>query len=97
MWGYNNAGQLGQGNTTAQSSPVQVGAGTDWLRISLGNRFALATKTNGTLWAWGDGGSTGFLGLGNNTDYSSPVQVGSEADWKFVSAGGINSLGLREI
>ena len=48
----------------------------------------LATKTDGTLWAWGNGY---YGGLGNNTSYpsgfnfSSPVQVGTSTDWDISS------------
>ena len=52
MWGYNNKGQLGQGNTTTYSSPVQVGALTDWLILAAGYIYSTAIKTDGTLWAW---------------------------------------------
>jgi alpha-tubulin suppressor-like RCC1 family protein len=50
-WGYGSSGQLGQNNTTNVSSPVQI-PGTSWSSISGGNH-SLATKTDGTLWAWG--------------------------------------------
>jgi len=56
-WGANLAGQLGLNNTTYYSSPVQVGALTNWSsgvgKIATGSRFALAIKTDGTLWSWG--------------------------------------------
>jgi alpha-tubulin suppressor-like RCC1 family protein len=52
--GCNNSyGRLGQNNTTNVSSPVQI-PGTTWSSISGGsNAHSLATKTDGTLWAWG--------------------------------------------
>jgi alpha-tubulin suppressor-like RCC1 family protein len=34
MWGYNNTGELGQNDRVNRSSPVQVGANTDWVVIS---------------------------------------------------------------
>ena len=34
-WGVNSSGQLGQGNTTHRSSPVQVGALTNWSSINV--------------------------------------------------------------
>jgi alpha-tubulin suppressor-like RCC1 family protein len=40
----------------------------------------LCTKTDGTLWTWGEGGS-GELGLGGLTNRSSPVQIGSLTNW----------------
>ena len=39
-----------------------------------------AIKTDGTLWTWGSG-KNGGLGLGNTTNYSSPVQIGSLTTW----------------
>ena len=39
-----------------------------------------------TLWAWGDN-SFAELGLGNQTNYSSPVQVGSLTNWSTVCFG----------
>jgi alpha-tubulin suppressor-like RCC1 family protein len=42
-WGRNNVGQLGQGNTTNRSSPVQVGALTTWLRVASSNRSKFGT------------------------------------------------------
>jgi len=45
------------------------------------------------LWAWGDGGD-GRLGLGNTTDYSSPVQVGA-ANWSSIASGTSHTLALH--
>jgi alpha-tubulin suppressor-like RCC1 family protein len=36
-WGYNPYGNLGLGNTTDRSSPVQVGALTSWTTIGAGS------------------------------------------------------------
>ena len=52
-WGGNDYGQLGLGDTTNISSPVQVGHLTDWNEVSAGYDHILSIKTDGTLWAWG--------------------------------------------
>jgi alpha-tubulin suppressor-like RCC1 family protein len=83
-WGRNNNGQLGLGNTTNYSSPKQVGALTDWLKVSGGFQWFFAIKQNGTLWAWGDN-NRGQLGQGNTTNYSSPKQIGALTNWKTLS------------
>lgn len=83
-WGYNFSGALGLGNTTDRSSPVQVGALTNWQKVSAMGNAVLAVKTDGTLWAWGRN-TYGQLGLGNTTVYSSPKQVGSLTDWAEVA------------
>lgn len=92
-WGYNGNGQLGQNNTTYQSSPVQVGALTNWRSASGGSGFCAAIKTDGTLWSWGFG-FQGPLGLGDTVNRSSPVQVGALTTWTIVSAASVGSFCL---
>ena len=89
-WGRNTSGQLGQGNTTGLSSPVQIGDHV-WNYIQ-GSDYDESTchiagiKTDGTLWTWGEN-SYGTLGHGNTTNLSSPVQVGSLTTWYSARAG----------
>lgn len=88
-WGNNSDGQLGQGNTTFRSSPVQVGSTAIWKRIDAGGEVAIGIQTNNTLWTWGQN-NFGQLGLGNSgagTNRSSPVQVGTATDWLAAAAG----------
>ena len=94
-WGSNNTiGQLGLGNTTAYSSPKQVGALTNWLETAAGYRFCMSSKTDGTLWSWGLN-NQGQLGLGNTTNYSSPKQVGSLANWGAIGCSMNSSFALE--
>ena len=94
-WGRSYYGQLGHGNTTNLSSPVQVGSLTDWDIVNGFAGHCVALKTNGTLWVWGNG-DAGQLCQGehgDDADHSSPVQVGSDTDWKAInnSYGNCNS------
>lgn len=97
-WGYNNFGQLGQNIATTinRSSPVQVGALTNWSKVSGGQNHTLAVKTDGTLWSWGRNNSGQ---LGQNIAYtinrSSPVQIGALTTWLFVGAGNYHSFAIR--
>jgi len=87
-WGSGYYGWLGNNtsaNPSLRSSPVQC-PGTTWSVVNGGKYHTLATKTDGTLWAWGYAGD-GRLGQNNNTDRSSPVQIGSGTDWATCSAG----------
>jgi len=94
-WGANPQGQLGLNNTTYYSSPVQVGALTNWSKVAnSGSYYSLATKTDGTLWSWGLN-TSGRLGLGNITTYSSPKQVGALTNWSLVAAGRNNSMAIK--
>ena len=82
-WGNNQHAALGQNNLTQRSSPTQV-PGTTWSSISRNNGqdcyHMIASKTDGTLWAWGLN-TTGQLGLNDKSQRSSPVQIGSLTDW----------------
>ena len=102
-WGNNEKGQLGQNQASAQleqtSSPVQIPGtdwGTDFKDIQVSASRTMVVKTNGTLWAWGsnDGGQ---LGLNSKTNYSSPVQVGSDTSW--YKMGGMSQaiLALKQV
>ncbi len=85
-WG-SNSGALGHNNRTTYSSPRQV-PGTTWGNNIWGNgQTSYMTKTDGTLWVIGQQ-QHGSLGLNNASDgRSSPVQMGTDTDWKRVVAG----------
>lgn len=87
-WGDNTEGQLGinvQTGTDSRSSPIQVGADTDWYQLSTNITLSCcgAIKTDGTLWTWGNN-TYGGLGQNDRINRSSPVQVGSDTDWSQV-------------
>ena len=98
-WGSNANGVLGLSlgsYANYRSSPVQVGALTDWLAVGCGLYSAYAIKTDGTFWAWGRN-SNGRLGLNVVSDRSSPTQVGALTNWASLPArnwsGGFGSFG----
>lgn len=93
-WGYNGRGQLGLNDTVNRSSPVQVGALTDWLTTSCGLFHTLAIKSNGTLWAWGKN-TNGELGDNTTVDRLSPVQVGALTSWSRISAANYHNVASR--
>jgi alpha-tubulin suppressor-like RCC1 family protein len=83
-WGSNFFGGLGQNNAIDRSSPIQVGALTNWSKVSVGSNMCAAIKTDGTLWTWGLG-NAGRLGQNNSDNLSSPVQVGALTNWSSVT------------
>lgn len=85
-WGRNAEGQLGLGNNTTVSSPVQVGSLSTWTLTALGNYDTLAVKSDGTLWGWGRNAG-GNLALGDTVSRNSPVQVGALTTWLKAAAG----------
>jgi alpha-tubulin suppressor-like RCC1 family protein len=86
-WGVNGFGTLGDGTTAYKSSPVQIGALTNWAQVSGGANATGAIKTDGTLWTWGRN-NLGLLGDGTVVSTSSPVQIGALTTWSQVSVGG---------
>ena len=94
-WGWNNEGQLGLNDRNHRSSPVQIGT-SSWTQIAAGTNSssqALAILSNGTLWAWGTN-TLGMLGLNDQINRSSPVQVGTSS-WSQVSAGSLFSMAIK--
>ena len=93
LWvmGTNEFGTLGQnegpGSTAgALSSPTQI-PGTTWdgtqMRVPSSGEGMMAMKTDGTLWAWGNGG--GWMGLNSEANLSSPTQV--PGTWASIGGG----------
>ena len=93
-WGTNSAGALGTGSTTATSSPVQIGALTNWNKVACGSNHALAVKTDGTLWSWG-ANAFGQLGDGTTANKSSPIQVGALTTWAQVGTTTFTSYAIN--
>ena len=95
-WGKGNpGGGVGDGFSINRSSPVQLGALTDWYFVNMGvgsgSGRGIAMKTDSTVWVWGDGQGYG-LGLSDLIRRSSPVQLGALDTWVQVS-GGDGSMG----
>jgi hypothetical protein len=76
-WGYNSFGIVGDGTTNDQLSPEQITAlGTGVVEVSVGDLFACAAKTDGTVWCWGTN-DKGELGDGTTTSHFTPAAVGT--------------------
>lgn len=86
-WGSPSNGRLGNNTSTSnKSSPIQVGALTDWASVSIKDAHVAATRTDGTLWTFGFN-LNGRLGDGTTNSQSSPVQVGADKFWSSAEAG----------
>ena len=99
LWGFNNYGQLGTNDRIYKSSPTQIGTETTWNTVAAIDVYStdthvLATKTDGTAWAWGRN-TYGQLGINNTIHRSSPVQIGSNTNWSIIIPGGLHTLAIK--
>jgi alpha-tubulin suppressor-like RCC1 family protein len=95
-WGDNAAGELGDGLTTGSSRSLyaDIGAGKDVVQVAGGRDHALAVRSDGTVWAWGNN-QYGQLGDGNTAIHVTPTQVTGLTGITQVAAGVEFSLALR--
>ena len=116
-WGHNGVGQIGDGTVTkygdygdviennSRLSPVKVME--DVVSVSVGRTFAMAVKTDGSLWAWGDNLHS-QLGIGKTptrTPYGydmdtwhlaiNPLPVKIMDDMAHISAGLVHSASIK--
>jgi alpha-tubulin suppressor-like RCC1 family protein len=96
-WGDNSDGELGNGTTaryTGVATPGQVRGLTGVTAMSGGSDFSLALKSDGTVWAWGNGG-WGQLGQGAYTSSTLPVHISSLSSVTAIAAGDLHALALK--
>ncbi|HVT06896.1 MAG TPA: hypothetical protein VHO67_05545 [Polyangia bacterium] len=76
-WGFNAFGAVGDGTTTDRFSPTQVTTlGATVATVSVGDIFACAARTDGSVWCWGTN-DHGELGDGTTTSHLLPAVVGA--------------------
>jgi alpha-tubulin suppressor-like RCC1 family protein len=78
-WGYNQAGQLGNGTTTDSAVPTHVTLPAPVDQVFQGgsgakNGQTIAILANGTLWTWGNG-THGQLGNGGTNSSATPIRI----------------------
>jgi alpha-tubulin suppressor-like RCC1 family protein len=102
-WGYNGAGQLGDGSKGTSSPvpvPVALPGGAPVAQVAQGgsnvtNGQTLVMLADGSLYAWGNN-AWSQLGDGGTADQASPVRVTALAGARFsaIASGGATSYGV---
>ena len=86
-WGSNPIG-FGDDSTTSRAVPTQIGTGSWWWHVAAGSGHVLASRTDATIWTWGDD-SHHQLGTGPEArDNLVPT-------WLPASAGQVTAFGRR--
>ena len=95
FWGSSNDGYSGINlYEPKRSSPTQLhGGGTTYNNVTFHSTSALAVKTDGTLWGWGNN-IYGLMAIGTPDTFpqgtpgkSAPIQIGNQTNWKYVTSG----------
>lgn len=99
-WGYNAAGQLGDGTAQDSAMPVKVGLPRPVTQVFQGgsgktNGQTVAILEDGSVWAWGNN-KRGQLGNGTTANSDLPVRVRIPAGLTFVkvNSGGYTSFAI---
>ncbi|QQS58752.1 hypothetical protein IPN35_04060 [Candidatus Peregrinibacteria bacterium] len=92
-WGGNWGGQLGNGNTNTQFSPVQVSGISDAISAFANMYHGCAIVSGGAVKCWGANWS-GQLGDGTETDRITPVSVSGITGATKISGGSDHSCAL---
>ncbi len=94
-WGQNNAGQVGDGQTTNRGFPASVNAPTDLVQVVAGFGHTCALRNNGGVVCWG-AGAQGQIGNGTMTGINNMGQpVAGITDAIALSAGANHTCAVR--
>lgn len=94
--GFNASGQLGLGFfNNSRYLLNQIESGSDWKQVSCGKTHALAVKTDGRIYGWGNN-SSGQLAIGSSGNATStPTQeYYSRKNWNRVDCGGYSTAAI---
>ncbi|MDB6067941.1 MAG: rcc, partial [Pedosphaera sp.] len=107
-WGANDYGHLGDGSISTATNrandihvPLEVhGPGNAGFLNSIvaimgGEEHNVALKSDGTVWAWGEGSLVNSIGDGTNVDRTSPVQVSNLSSVVSLGGRGYHSLAVK--
>jgi len=94
-WGSNNVGQLGDGTTTAHTSPQKLSTLSGIVNVVTANTHNFAIKADGTVWAWGGNSGGSVLGNGNTSNVLTPIQLSNLSSAIGVATNDYASLGIQ--
>lgn len=90
-WGNNWTGQLGIGSTSNSAIAVQVGSGTNWIKVWAEGIQTVGMQSDGSLWVWGGDSSSSKV----TTPILSPTRLSPDTNWVDVSFGYFMALAVK--
>jgi alpha-tubulin suppressor-like RCC1 family protein len=95
-WGNNFHGNLGDGTTTQQKTPKQVGTSTDWRVVAAGaNMTTCGIRLDGSLFCWGLNSRSQVGCCSGTQQVTTPQKVGGASSWRVVQGDGFSTCGIR--
>lgn len=97
-WGNNSDGQLGDGSTTASSSPVLVSGGVSFVSLDAAHLNTCGGAADGTVYCWGSDGSEQLGAVSSETCLSgdcSTQPLAVSGNYVSVSVGLANACALE--
>lgn len=101
LWGWGTSMHLGQGlnfsiGNYITDHPILLSMTSDWEKLSAGNDYTLALKTDQSLWGWGNNAHSvlGHIGTSTN-DYDYFIGPLSDGSWKEIAAGFSASYAIK--
>lgn len=97
-WGKNDRGQVGNdiADDTIVYTPQQVPTLHDVVDIAAGNKYSLALKNDGTVWAWGDNSNCQLGSTLSDTPILIPTRVKNIPSIVDISGGYNHCLALTD-
>jgi alpha-tubulin suppressor-like RCC1 family protein len=92
-WGFNSAGQLGDGSMTSTTAPVTVTGGHQFAVVTTGDEHTCGIASDGNTRCWGKN-DLGQLGDGSNNNSSQPLTVTGGITFVSLAAGTSHTCGL---
>jgi alpha-tubulin suppressor-like RCC1 family protein len=95
-WGFNWAGQIGDGSTGERFPPTAVAGGLQFSQVSVGLDHSCGVTVENHAYCWGRN-DRGQLGDGTFDNRSTPVAVVGGLHFREVKAGMVHTCGIVEL
>jgi len=92
-WGAGGSGQLGDGTSTSQATPVAVAGDLRFAVIGVGHLHSCGITVDGVGYCWGAGGN-GRLGNDTTSSQSTPGEILGGHTWISINASSSNTCGV---